>query len=262
MVMESIRQLREICQHTRDDKFFQSDWLDRNLLRRASIYLTRFFLKAGLSSNKVTLLSLLPAIVAGALLTLPQTGYWLLAWGLILIFEILDCCDGEIARYQKSATVVGEYNDIISYVCFSYPFLRVCMCFGIYQALGNTIIFVFGFALVIGWTIYWFSPILCEFFLGRKGILQVELERTEQMETPKMLSGRIARYGKMLFGHTGFFFTLPVISLSDMFIPPLTVGSLGLNMRFIYVALLALVMVFSALLRVYDINKHGVRLHK
>ena len=42
-----------------------------------------------------------------------------------------------------------------------------------------------------------------------------------------------------------------------MFIPPLSIGSLDLNMRFIYVALLALVMVFSALLRVYYINKHG-----
>ena len=65
----------------------------------------------------------------------------------------------------------------------------------------------------------------------------------------------------MFFGHTGFFFALLIISKADMLISPFSVGPLDLNIRFIYVALFALAAVFGLLLKVYDVNKHGVRLH-
>lgn len=257
--MESIGRLREICQQTRGDIFYQEDWLTRNVFRRVSIYPTKFFLKAGLSPNQVTLLSLLPGIAAGALLTLPQSEYWLWAWGVLLLYWTMDCCDGEMARYQGSSSLVGEYNDTLAGIFFLRPLLRACMCFGIYQALGNIIVFVFGFALIIGGIVYYSSPYLCQTFLGRKGILQEQLEGIERLEFSPTLSRRIAQYGQKLFANTGFFYALPTIALLDMITSPFSIGSLDLNVRFIYFASFALVVVFASVATVYDVNRYGVR---
>jgi phosphatidylglycerophosphate synthase len=260
--MESIRQLREICQYGRSDKFYSADLLDRYILRRVSIYFTSFFLRVGFTPNKVTLLSLLPGIAAGALVTLPQAKYWLIAWALLLIAKILDCCDGEVARYQRSTSPLGEYNDEIAGGYLFYAFLFACMSFGIYQAIGSSIVFIFGFTLVIGWMLYWFSPILCQTILCRKEMLHHELDRIERVEVPKTLTWLLIPYGRMIFTHTGFFFALLLISISDMFIPLLSVGLFDFNIRFIYLALFAFAVVFGSLLRIYDVNKRGVTLHK
>lgn len=260
--MESIQQLRKLCQQTRDDEFYQADWLDRNILRRVSIYLTKLFLKAGLSPNKVTLLSLLPAIGAGVLFTLPGAGYWLGGWGLFLLFNILDCCDGEIARYQKSASLTGEFNDAMAGFHFLLPFLFACMSFGIYRALDDVIVFIFGFALIIGWTIYVFSPALWTLILFRRGAHHNESGETQQLKVSKTLSGRIMTYARIPFTQTGFFFALLAISIADMFVTPFSAGTLTFNIRFIYLALYAMATVFGSLVRVYDVNKYGVKLQR
>jgi len=261
MILESIKQLREICQKTRNDEYYQDEWLSRKIIRRVSIYPTKFFLKAGLSPNKITLLGLLFGIAAGALFTFPQAGYWLLAWGLFFFYNILDCCDGEVARYCGLASLVGQYNDVVADNFFLYPFLRVCMCFGIYQSLGNIVVLILGFIQVLAWVVYWFSPVLCQAFLNREVAQQKGLEESRQVEPPPVLFRRILQYGQMLVNHTGFFFALLIISLLDMFVPSFSIGLLDLNVRFIYVALFSLAMVVGALLRVYDVNKYGVRLY-
>jgi len=203
--MESISRLREICQYTRYDKFNQSDWLDRNIFRKVSIYLTRFFIKLGISPNRLTLLSLLPGTAAGALFAFPQAEYWLVAWSLLFIYEILDCCDGEVARYQGSVSLIGEHNDSIIGIAFIYPFLLACMYFGIYRALENTIAFIFGFALVIGWTVSCCSALLCQRILCKKGTLQEQLEGIEQVDIPDIMSRGIIRYCRMPFTRTALF---------------------------------------------------------
>lgn len=257
--MESTRRLRELTQHTRDDEYYASDWLDRNLLRRVSVHLTRFFLWTGLSPNKVTLLSLAPGIAAGGLLIMPQPQYWLMAWGLLLVYGILDCCDGEIARYRRSSSLVGEYNDGIAGVLFLRPFIRTCMCFGVYRALGDPLVLAFGFALIIGWVVYALSPFLCVTILSRRS---VPLER-DHIEDPGQVTPTLSRgilpQARAFFGHTGFFFTLPVISILDMFISPFHLGSFELNFRFLYLAISAVAIVLASVTRVYDINKYGLR---
>jgi len=258
--MESLQQLREICQNKPCDDPAQDNWFARIILRRVSIYLTVLFLKAGLSANKVTALSLLPCIGAGILLAFPQPECWLLAWGLLFVHEILDCCDGETARYNGSTSLIGRHNDSMAFV-FCYPLLRVCMCFGIYQALQDTIVFILGSVLVIGWIVYWVSPQVCRSILYRNGFLRHDLGKARPAETSSVLPRRVLRRARALVDHTAFFFALPLTSLLDMLVPPLSVTSLDLNFRFIYLALLALALVFGAVLGIYDVNKHGVRLH-
>jgi len=258
--MKALHQLRETCQYKPRDDPNPDDWLTRIILRRFSIYLTVLFLKAGLSANKVTALRLLPCIGAGVLLAFPQPEYWLLAWGLLFVCEILDCCDGEVARYSGPPPLVGEHNDTMADV-FCYPFLRVCMCFGIYQALQDMVVFVLGLVLVIGWIVLWVSPPVCRSILYRNGFPRQDLGKAGLAETSSVLLRRVLRRARALVDHTAFFFALPITSLLDMLVPPLSVISLDLNFRFMYLALLALALVFGAVLGIRDVNKHGVRLH-
>jgi len=258
--LEHTKRLREICQQTRDNKLFQSDWLDRVIFRSISIYPTRFFLKIGLSPNSITLLSLVPVIVAGALLTFGKSEYWLVAWILLLLYEVLDCSDGEVARYHGLESPVGEYNDIMAGNCFMYPFIRVCMCLGIYKACDNAAIFIVVFTLLIGWIIYWVSPVVCRAIILASGEALEEYNSTKRLDTIQVLPRFVTQSGQIVFGRAGFFLALPIISLLDIFMSPFTVSSLDFNSRFIYMAVIALSLVCAALLRVYDINKHGVRL--
>jgi len=260
--VESTKLLRQVCQETRDDTHNQRDWLDRAILRRVSIYATRVLLRAGVSPNQVTLLSLLPAVAAGAMLAMPQPVYWLAAWGALLLFEILDCCDGEVARYRGSASLVGEYNDHMAGLFFLYPFVRACMAFGVYRALENVAALALGFVIVVGWMVFRLSPILCDLLVYRTGKPLEDTGKGAQSEPSRGLLRSAAKYGQGLFGHTSFFLALLVISLVDMFVSPFAVGSLEVNIRFVYLALLALVMVLAALLAVSNVNRYGVRLRK
>jgi hypothetical protein len=258
--VKALHQLRETCQYKPRDDPSPDDWLTHIIVRRFSIYLTVLFLKVGLSANKVTALRLLPCIGAGVLLAFPQPEYWLLAWGLLFVWEILDCCDGEIARYSGTPSLVGEYNDTMADV-FCYRFLRVCMCFGIYAALRNSVVFVLGFAQVIGWIVFWVSPPVCQGILYRAGFRRQEFASTKPTDSSPAPLRRALRLGRALVDHTGFFFALPVTSILDMLVPPFSVASVNLDFRFMYLVLLALALLFGAVLGTHDINKHGVRLH-
>ena len=77
----------------------QNDYLDAYINRRLSAPLSVFFVKIGASANFVTLLSLFADLYA---IYLMYTSSWVFAGILIYLAAVLDCCDGEIARYWKS----------------------------------------------------------------------------------------------------------------------------------------------------------------
>jgi len=260
--MEPVSQLRKRLQQTRNDQFFQSDWLDRKINRTVSIYFTGLLLKTGISANGVTLLSILSAVTAGILFCFPSPIYWLVGWVFMFLFEILDCCDGEVARYRRTSSQVGHYNDEIGGLWFIYPFLRMCLCTGIYFATGNFLIFILGFIFVLGWIVFRVSPLLSEILVYRGGLKENQLEPDEVVRHARTFSGNIMRFGMVIFGHIGFFFTIPVITLMDMFIDPFSILGWMFDIRFLYFALITAVSFGVAVLRVYDVNKYGVKLNK
>ena len=106
--MESIPELRRICQTTRPSIFrdFLSGWY-----YRLAIYFTWVCLRLGLSANQVTLLSGAVACVGGLLLTSNEP--WFVLAGVLCfhIFAILDMSDGEVARYRGQGGAAGHYLD-------------------------------------------------------------------------------------------------------------------------------------------------------
>ena len=106
--MESIPELRRICQSTRPSIFedFLSKWY-----YKVAIYFTWICLQCRMSANQVTVLSGVVTILGAGLLASSNT--WLVLCGVICfhLFAILDMSDGEVARYRKQGGVAGHYLD-------------------------------------------------------------------------------------------------------------------------------------------------------
>ena len=90
-------------------------WAGRLYIRRLSPYLTRLFVPTPITPNGVTWLMILSGIGAAALVT--QDGI-LPAVGAVLLIQLqilLDCSDGELARWRKVSSPVGIYLDRIGH---------------------------------------------------------------------------------------------------------------------------------------------------
>ena len=86
-------------------------WAGKLYMRRFSPYLTRLLLPTRLTPNGVTWLMIAVGLAAAGLLTLPGLLPVLGAAVLIQLQLLLDCSDGELARWRKVSSPVGIYLD-------------------------------------------------------------------------------------------------------------------------------------------------------
>jgi phosphatidylglycerophosphate synthase len=93
----------------------EEHWAGRLYMRRLSPYVTRVLVATPLSADAVTALMIAAGILAAFPLTLPGI---LPAVGAVLLAQIwllLDCCDGEVARWRRTFSPVGIYLDGLSH---------------------------------------------------------------------------------------------------------------------------------------------------
>jgi phosphatidylglycerophosphate synthase len=86
-------------------------WAGRLYMRRVSPYMTRVLLATPLSANAVTALMIPTGLLAALVLTLPGIAA---AAGTALLVQLqllLDCCDGEVARWRRTFSPKGIYLD-------------------------------------------------------------------------------------------------------------------------------------------------------
>ena len=108
-------------------------WSGKYYLRHLSIYLTRVLVPTGISANGVTWLMALVGVIGAAALGLSTWGA-LLACALLMQLQVLiDCSDGEIARWRGTSSASGIYIDRIGHY-LTEAFLPIG--FGIYADGG------------------------------------------------------------------------------------------------------------------------------
>ena len=90
-------------------------WVAHVYLRDISPYLTRILLRLGFSANGVTWLMILTAALAAV------SAGWPSIWGAIGVAVLaqlqmlLDCCDGEVARWRQTSSPTGVYLDRVGH---------------------------------------------------------------------------------------------------------------------------------------------------
>ncbi len=90
-------------------------WTGDLYMRRFSIHLTRALIRTPISANGVTGLMILSGSLAGLALLVP--GIWgpLLAVALTQLQMLIDCCDGEVARWRGTYTPAGIFLDKVGH---------------------------------------------------------------------------------------------------------------------------------------------------
>ncbi|MFH1849479.1 MAG: CDP-alcohol phosphatidyltransferase family protein [archaeon] len=105
-------------------------------LRRLSYYLSIPFIYLRISANQITFFSLILGIMASALFCVG--GYWRILAGLGLLYldRILDCVDGNIARYTKKYSLGGDFLDAQNHR-FIFPLMLLGLGYGVYNTSGQ-----------------------------------------------------------------------------------------------------------------------------
>ncbi len=140
--MESIEELQKIVAKSKKSHFAPRHDI---FVRKVSIYVTWFLLQTPLSANAVTILQTLVG-VAGAFFLCSQS----LAWGFfgIILMQfgyILDCCDGEIARYRKQSSVNGVFLDLLGHEIV-IPAMYMGLAIGEFQRNPDVALLILGFS--------------------------------------------------------------------------------------------------------------------
>lgn len=137
--------IKKIREKTGKNK--RMDWYQKKL-RNISPYFTWFFLHAGISADQVTLLSILPVIFGSFLLLFKNPLYWILGWVIMQLYCIIDCADGEVARYKNNSTKFGLVVDE-----FLHPVVNVIVLifvmFGLFFMYKSFYVFIFGVSAIV-----------------------------------------------------------------------------------------------------------------
>lgn len=108
----SIAELRAVCQPPElIARYSAEHWAGRLYGRKVSIYLTWLFVRARVRANTVTLAMALVGIAGAAYFAAGGIVGPLLGVVLIQLYLVLDCSDGELARWQASTGATGIYLD-------------------------------------------------------------------------------------------------------------------------------------------------------
>jgi phosphatidylglycerophosphate synthase len=93
------------------DRLNDEHWLGRLYGRKLSPYATWTFARLGWSPNAVTVAFIMCGIAAGVVIAFGGLATAVVAALLIQIYLILDCSDGELARWSNRKSVSGVYLD-------------------------------------------------------------------------------------------------------------------------------------------------------
>jgi phosphatidylglycerophosphate synthase len=84
-------------------------------MRRISIYATRMFVRLGVTPNTITLVMVAVGVLGGVALLLPGLAGAVIAVVLIQAYLLLDCSDGEVARWRGMPSMKGIYLDRVGH---------------------------------------------------------------------------------------------------------------------------------------------------
>ncbi|MQS07202.1 CDP-alcohol phosphatidyltransferase family protein [Streptomyces sp. IF17] len=90
-------------------------WAGRLYMREISLRWTRLLVNSRITPNQLTHLMVLAGVGAGAALLIPGILGAVLAALLIQLYLLLDCVDGEVARWRRQTSVTGVYLDRIGH---------------------------------------------------------------------------------------------------------------------------------------------------
>ncbi|ANW17231.1 transferase [Streptomyces clavuligerus] len=93
-------------------------WAGRLYMREISLRCDPYLVNTRITPNQLTYLMIVVGVIGGAALLIPGLTGAILAAVLFQIYLLLDCVDGEVARWRGQTSITGVYLDRIGhYLC-------------------------------------------------------------------------------------------------------------------------------------------------
>ncbi|WP_049573357.1 CDP-alcohol phosphatidyltransferase family protein [Streptomyces sp. SBT349] len=90
-------------------------WAGRLYMREISLRWTRHLVTSRVTPNQLTYLMVLTGVAAGAALLIPGLAGAIAGVLLIQLYLLLDCVDGEVARWRGQTSITGVYLDRVGH---------------------------------------------------------------------------------------------------------------------------------------------------
>lgn len=142
----TIKELREICQTPK--RGYGRFSIRLKIYRFFSIYITRILIDTPITANQLTIFTILVVIISAALFGFGNYLYSIVAAILLLSIEILDCLDGEVARYKGLSSLKGVYIDGVAHSIFT-PVIFAGITLGVFTTTDKIIFLVFGILAIV-----------------------------------------------------------------------------------------------------------------
>ncbi len=205
MVMK-FKEFKKLVIKPREKEVFLAYYFFRKISVLISYFIIRFL--PFLTSNDITTISLIISIIGLFFFSLQSSLFWIIGSLMFILFHVLDCVDGEVARGKNESSFGGLLYDglIHNYV---NGFLFFWMSIGLYK-LTNNLLFLYlgGIATISALMIT-----IMELFLNK--LSEERSFKIIDFKLMKKAGASIKTFILSFFGILGFSVVLLVVSLAD-----------------------------------------------
>ncbi|WP_110945961.1 CDP-alcohol phosphatidyltransferase family protein [Streptomyces avicenniae] len=169
-------------------------WAGRLYMREISLRWTRHLVGSRISPNQLTYLMVVAGVAAGAALLIPGLTGAVLAALLIQLYLLLDCVDGEVARWRAQTSVTGVYLDRVGHYLAEAALLvgfgvRAADVFAVEEAAPNWLWAFLGTLAALGAILIKAETDLVDVARTRSGLSAVR----DEAATPRSSGVAVAR---------------------------------------------------------------------
>ncbi|WP_369247598.1 CDP-alcohol phosphatidyltransferase family protein [Streptomyces sp. R41] len=111
MTKVQLEELREVIHPAGKLDSRAEHWAGRLYMRALSLRVTRLMLGTRFSPNQITTVMVFSGVLSGVALVLPGLAGAVLSVVFMQLYLLLDCVDGEVARWRKQFSPLGIYLD-------------------------------------------------------------------------------------------------------------------------------------------------------
>ncbi|MCU4746051.1 CDP-alcohol phosphatidyltransferase family protein [Streptomyces sp. JH002] len=169
-------------------------WAGRLYMREISLRWTRHLVNTRITPNQLTYLMVVAGVAAGAVLLVPGIAGALLAALLIQLYLLLDCVDGEVARWRAKTSITGVYLDRVGHYLAEAALLvgfgvRAADVFGVEGQSANWLWAFIGTVAALGAILIKAETDLVDVARARSGLPAVK----DEAATPRSSGLALAR---------------------------------------------------------------------
>lgn len=112
----SLEELRAVCQPASTmNRRNAEHWLARLVLRDVSLRFTALLVRTPVTANQLTGLMIVVGLLAAVAAAAPGWVTGVVAFVGVLVYFLLDLCDGEVARWRRQTSITGVYLDRVGH---------------------------------------------------------------------------------------------------------------------------------------------------